>query len=83
MTLISTLHKLSRSIGCALLLVAGGRNLTISFLGGKMCLYLIYKIVRGEFFWWPRLQAIIAVLFGLCARIVVKVSPASIEATNC
>jgi len=48
MTLISTLHNLSRSVECALLVVAGGKELAIAFLGGEMCLFLIFKIVRRD-----------------------------------
>ena len=45
MMLISILHNLSRSVGCALMIVAGGKELTIVFLGGEMCLFLVFKML--------------------------------------
>ena len=41
MTLISSLHNLSRSLGCALLAAAGNKGLILYFVGGELILYLV------------------------------------------
>jgi len=72
MTLISTLHNLSRSVGVALL--AATSPVTASYLiGGEMILYLLFKMVRGDFYNWDRLDDALAFSLSLVERLVVKV----------
>jgi len=74
MTLISTLHNLSRSVGCALIAATSfGRTGVLFFVGGEILLYLAYKLVRRDFFYWPRLGTKFAIILGLINRTVVKV----------
>ena len=47
MTMISALHNLSRSVGCALLAAVGNKGLILYFADGEMLLYLIFKLARG------------------------------------
>jgi len=54
MTLISALHNLSRSVGCALLVVVGGGRLLMSFVGSEMGFFFLWKIARREFLISPR-----------------------------
>ena len=80
MTLISALHNLSRSVGCALLVTAGGKTLVSLFVGGEMLLYLVFKLARGEvfklargdFMWWPRVEGIVGIMMSIVSRIIVK-----------
>jgi len=46
MTLISALHNLSRSLGCAVLVAFSGKTLGVLFLGGETGVYVLYKIAR-------------------------------------
>ena len=36
-------------------------------------LFIAYKLVRGDFFFWSRLDGILAVIISLLARVLVKV----------
>ena len=73
MTLISALHNVSRSAGCALLAAAPGNNLVMLFVGGELTLYMFYKMLRNDFYYWPRLDGAVAVIVGFCNLIVSKV----------
>ena len=73
MTLISSLHNLSRSLGCALLIASDRDNLFLIFLCGEIGLFFLYKIVRRDFYWWPRLSGVLAILGSLISRVVTKV----------
>ena len=73
MTAMGALHNLSRSVGCALLIVAGGKTLAAVFLGGEMALYLLYKLGRGDMFYFMRVDGVLAVILGVSTRFLVKV----------
>ena len=72
MTLISTLHNLSRSVACALLAIQDKR-LMVAFFGGEMGLYLLFKIVRRDFLYWMRIDGIAGVIASFVMRFLVKV----------
>jgi len=69
MTLISSLHNLSRSLGCALLAYSDPDKV-ILFIGGEMGLYLVFKIIRSDFHYWPHGAPLVGSLFE---RIIGKV----------
>jgi len=48
MTAISTLHNISRSVGCAMIMTADS-TLLVWLIGGELTLHFIFKIVRGEY----------------------------------
>jgi len=74
MTLISTLHNISRNMGYALLAtLARGKTVAVYFFGAEMVLYLIYKIVRRDLYWFPRIGGIKAILVAITARVCTKV----------
>ena len=73
MTLISALHNLSRSIGCALLAVSDTDNLLLMFVGGEIGIYLLLKILRQDFYYWMRLSGVLAVVVSFATRIAVKI----------
>ena len=73
MMLMSTLHNLSRSIGCALLAASGGATMVLSIFGGEMLLYLAWKLVRRDFMYWVRIEGSLGVIVSLFARIFIKV----------
>ena len=52
MLLISALHNLSRSVGCALLVASSGKTTFAYFFGGEMIIFLAWKIVRRDFHYW-------------------------------
>ena len=82
MTMISSLHNMSRSIGCALLASMGegvnestwsGKAMLIYFVAGEMLVYLMIKIARGDFMYWVRIDGIVAVILAFLDRVIVKV----------
>jgi len=42
-------------------------------IGGEILMYMLYKIVRRDFYWWPRLDGKVAVFSGIVARVIVKI----------
>ena len=74
MTLISALHNLSRSVGCALLVVAGGGRLLMSFVGVELGLFYLWKIARREFQGSTRIDSKVShVMYSTLARIVLQI----------
>ena len=73
LTLISSTHNLSMSIGCALLLATGGKSLMLSFVCGGILLYLVFKIVMGDFLIWMRLEGVLGFFASLLVRVFVKI----------
>ena len=72
MTMISTLHNLSRSLGYALLAVVN-LNLALKFFVGEVGAYLLYKIARRDFYYFVRLEGVLSVIIPLIERTLVKV----------
>ena len=72
MTLISALHNVSRSTGRALL-AAGDRRLVVVFVVGEVTLYMIYKLSRGDFYYWIQLDGALAIFISIIKRVLVKV----------
>ena len=73
MTIISTLHSLSRSVGCALLAASHGKTMLVYFVGGEVLFFVVYKVVRGDFLYWVRVEGPLGVLLSLITRSIVKV----------
>jgi len=75
MTLISALHNISRSAGSALLLASSyGKRLWVIATGCEMALFIVYKVARKDFPWWPRIESTgIAILTATVARFMTKV----------
>ena len=73
MTLVSTLHNLSRSIGYALLAASGGMTMVLSVVGGEMMLYLMWKVVLSDFLAWFPFEGPLGVFASLLYRVIVKV----------
>jgi len=71
MTLICALHNISRTVGVALL-TETDKMLPVKFIGGEMALYLLVKIVRGDFIWWPRIEGFDVPASSLLSRVIVK-----------
>jgi len=71
MTLISSLHNLSRSLVCALLALSGA-EMALLFIGCEIGLYLIYKILRQDFhFWIPGTPLICSFFERFVAKVIV------------
>ena len=51
MTLMSSLHNLSRSLGCALLAFSDA-EMALLFIGGEIGSYLVFKIFRRDIHYW-------------------------------
>jgi len=73
MLLMSALHNLSRSLG-VVLLATSDSSILVLFLGGEIALYLLYKLMRGDFYYWPPIDGtIVAILGSFLTRIATKV----------
>jgi len=72
MTMISTLHSLSRSLGYAILAVVDV-NLALKLFVGEVGAYLLYKIARRDFYYFVRLEGVLSVIIPLIERTLVKV----------
>ena len=72
MTMISALHNLSRSVGFALLSKAGKMTLW-SVIIGEVVFYIVYKTMRNDFLYWPRVEGYLAFVISFFSRIVVKI----------
>ena len=74
MTIMSALHNLSRSIGCALLAASSSEKTNLFyFVGGETLVYLVWKIFRRDFFYWVRIEGPLAFLLAFLERILVKI----------
>ena len=73
MTLISALHNLSRSIGCALLVASSGKLMLVYFVGGEILLFFAWKLLRGDFLYWVRVEGVLGVILSILCRTVVKI----------
>ena len=72
MTLMSSLHNLSMSVGYDLL-AAGGATMVLAFVGGEMVLYLVWKGVRGDLMVFIPVEGPFGVVLSLLYRVVVKI----------
>ena len=73
MAMMSALHNLNRSVGCALLVAASGKTLAVVFLCGEVFLYLLMKIMRGDFWYWMQVDGVFALSLAFIIRALVKV----------
>ena len=74
MTIMSALHNLSRSIGCALLAASSSGKMNLFyFVVGEMIIFLVWKILRRDFFYWVRIEGPLALFLAFFNRIVVKI----------
>ena len=75
MTIMSALHNLSRSVGYALLAASSnsGKTTLVYFVGGEIVVYLAYKIVRKDYFYWVRVEGPLAFLLAFFNRIIIKI----------
>jgi len=72
MILLSFCQLLGKSSEMAILWVLGGKKLVFSVLGGEMVVYLIFKVVRGDFRYWMPLPQGFSLVFSLIMRVTVK-----------
>jgi len=72
MTMISSLHSLSRSLGYAILAVVDV-NLALKFFVGEVGAYFLYKLLKRDFYYWLRLEGVLSVIISLLERTLTKV----------
>jgi len=70
--MISALHNASRSLSVAVLAASDGM-LVLFFVGGEFALFFLYKIARGDCWWWVRADRIFAIFNAFIVRFNVKV----------
>ena len=64
--------NLSRSLGYAILAVVD-LNLALKFFVGEVGAYLLYKLLRRDFYCWVRLEGVLSVIISLIVRTIAKV----------
>ena len=73
MLFISSLTNLSRSVGCALMFASlAGKSTVIYFMVGEMLVFFVFKLLRKDFFYWPRIGGVYAFAVSFLSRFVVK-----------
>ena len=71
MVLNSALLLLVRSSSAAMLMLVKKRYF-LAYMAGDMALYLLQKVVRGDFHYWLPLDGVFGLFVSLMARVVVK-----------
>ena len=71
MLLMTVCHVLMKVLACSLLLRVNQLWFKL-YLAGDICVYLFYKIVRGELRYALRVDGVMSYILALSARIVVK-----------
>ena len=55
------------------MLAAGDKRLVAVLVGGEMAIYIAYKLLRGDFFYWIRLDGALAIVGSSVVRFLVKI----------
>jgi len=71
--LMGAVQNVNRSVGCVLLLTSKTRLLAIFLIGGEISLYLLYKIMRGDYFWHFRIVGKLSFFVSFLQRVCVKI----------
>ena len=71
MTLNSALLLMMRSFSAAMLMLVKKRYLA-AYMAGDMALYLLQKVVRGDFHYWMPIEGAFGLFMSLLARVLVK-----------
>ena len=48
-------------------------TLALKFFASEVGVFMVYKIVRGDFYWWIRVEGVLSVILSLLVRVIVKV----------
>jgi len=48
-------------------------TLALKFFASEVGVFMVYKIVRGDFYWWIRVEGVLSVVASLLVRVIVKV----------
>ena len=73
MTIISSLHNVSRSLSVALLAASGNKMLVVYFVGGEVALFFMFKCIRGDIWYWTPATGVLTYIVAFFGRIVGKV----------
>ena len=72
MTAISTLHNISRSAACAMMMT-GDRTLFVWLIGGELTVHFIVKIVRGDFLYFALVEGPLGYTISFIWHLTTKV----------
>ena len=74
MTSISSLHNLSRCIGCALLAVSVDKRLIAAIVGGEVAIFIVYKVAyTRDFRHWIPIEGNIQMMLSIFHRVMVSI----------
>ena len=68
MVVNSALLLLLRSIGAALLMLADTK-IFVAYMAGDHLLYLLLKLVRGDFLYWAPVEGVVGLAVSLLMRV--------------
>jgi hypothetical protein len=71
MVVNSTLLLLLRSIGAALLMLADTK-IFVAYMAGDQLLYLLQKLVRGDFHHWAPIEGVVGLAVSFLLRVIMK-----------
>ena len=54
--------------------------MVLYFVGGELLLFLLWKLLRGDFLYWVRVEGVVSVILSLLVRVIVK---AVVDFTGC
>ena len=72
MTAISTLHNISRSMACAMMMTADRTSL-VWFIGGELTVHFIVKIIRGDFLFFAPIEGPFGYILSFLWHLVTKI----------
>jgi len=72
MVFIASVHNISRTISIALL-ASSSKTLAFAFFGCEMVFYVLIKLLRRDFIYWPPLKGkAVVFIVSLFARLIIK-----------
>ena len=73
MYMLSFCQLLGKSFEIVILMQVGGKTLVVAVLGGEMVVYLLYKVIRGDWRYFLNLPAAGSFFASVILRVTVKV----------
>ena len=73
MVLMSASNLVCRALSRVLFYEVGGKELFVTMFRGEMLIYLIQKLARGDFYYWPPLPPGPSIFCAVLLRIIMKV----------
>ena len=73
MFLLASSQLLSRAMGYALIGASIGKRYVMFEIALELFIYLLYKIVRSDFYYWMNIHGVIGFLIACSMRVIIKI----------